>query len=230
MTDESLRNLMPPRNFTDWLCILGACGVPAAQQSPWAAVFAETFKPNTFSRGDEDLADFLPTILHESAMLTRLEENLNYTPEALVATFGAARVSSAQAQAVGRISDKQVADQKAIANIVYGGAWGHKNLGNTLPGDGWTFRGRGPIQITGRANYRRVGDLVGQNLEGIPDLLSQPRFALEACIAWWEDRIPDSMLGETTSIRKRVNGGTIGLAEVQALTNKARAALEANHG
>jgi putative chitinase len=75
-----------------------------------------------------------------------------------------------------------------------------------------------------------VGDLVGQNLEGIPDLLSQPRFALEACIAWWEDRIPDSMLGETTSIRKRVNGGTIGLAEVQALTNKARAALEANHG
>lgn len=226
MTDKP----MPPRNFTDWLCILGACGVPAAQQAPWASVFADTLKPDTFSRGDEDLADFLPNVLHESAMLTRLEENLNYTPEGLLATFGSARISPAQAQAVGRIAGKQAADQRAIANIVYGGEWGRKNLGNILPDDGWKYRGRAPIQITGADNYRRVGDLVGQNLEGIPDLLSQPRFALEACVAWWEDRIPDSMLGETTSIRKRVNGGTLGLAEVQTLTIKARAALEANHG
>ncbi len=221
---------MPPRTVDHWLNILRACGVAAAQQSLWADIFAEVIRRDTFTAGDADLADFLPTILHESAMLTRLEENLNYTPEALVATFGAARVSPTQAQAVGRIAGKQAADQRAIANIVYGGEWGRKHLGNILPDDGWRYRGRGPIQITGADNYRRVGDLVGQNLEGIPDLLAQPRFALEACIAWWEDRIPDSMLGETTSIRKRVNGGTLGLAEVQALTTKARAALEANRG
>lgn len=226
MTD----NLMPLRGVTPWARILLACGVSDTTNRIWAPVFAETLKPNTFSRGDADLVDFLPTILHESAMLTRLEENLNYTPEALLATFGSARITAAQAQAVGRIAGKQAADQKAIANIVYGGEWGRKHLGNILPDDGWRYRGRGPIQITGADNYRRVGDLVGQNLEGIPDLLSQPRFALEACIAWWEGRIPDSMLGETTTIRKRVNGGTLGLAEVQALTIKARAALEANHG
>lgn len=222
--------LMPPRNYSHWFAILHTCGVDVTVAERWGQIFTDTLKPDTFSRGDADLADFLPTILHESAMLTRLEENLNYTPEGLLATFGAARISPEQAQRVGRITGKQAADQRAIANIVYGGDWGRKHLGNILPDDGWRYRGRGPIQITGADNYRRVGDLMGQNLEGIPDLLSQPRFALEACVAWWEDRIPDSMLGETTTIRKRVNGGTLGLAEVQALTIKARAALEANHG
>jgi len=221
---------MPPRTVDHWLNILRACGVAVATIDLWAPIFAEVIRRDTFTAGDADLADFLPTILHESAMLTRLEENLNYTPEALVATFGAARISPTQAQAVGRIAGKQAADQRAIANIVYGGEWGRKHLGNILPDDGWRYRGRGPIQITGADNYRRVGDLVGQNLEGIPDLLAQPRFALEACIAWWEDRIPDSMLGETTSIRKRVNGGTLGLAEVQKLTRTLRPILEINHG
>lgn len=107
-----------------------------------------------------------------------------------------------------------------VVSDAYGG-----RIGNIAAGDGWRYRGRSPIQITGRANYERVGDLMGQNLVGIPDLLSQPRFALEACIAWWEDKIPDSMLGETTSIRKRVNGGTLGLAEVKALTVLVRKAL-----
>jgi len=220
----------PPRTAEHWSRILLACGVAAATVAIWAPVFADTIKPDTFSRGDADLANFLPTILHESAMLTRMEENLNYTPEGLLSTFGAARISPEQAQRVGRIAGKQAADQRAIANIVYGGDWGRKKLGNILPDDGWRYRGRGPIQITGADNYRRVGDLMGQNLEGIPDLLAQPRFALEACVAWWEDRIPDDMLGETTAIRKRVNGGTLGLTEVQALTIKARAALEVNHG
>ncbi|WP_418132483.1 glycoside hydrolase family 19 protein [Variovorax sp. 375MFSha3.1] len=212
-----------------WAKILLACGVASATATRWIDVFADEIKDGTFSKGDADLGDFLPNILHESMMLERLEENLNYTPEGLLATFGAARITPAQAQAFGRIAGKQAADQRAIANTVYGGDWGRSKLGNVAPGDGWTFRGRSPIQITGRANYERVGDLIGQNLVGIPDLLSQPRFALDACIAWWEDRIPDSMLGETTAIRKRVNGGTLGLAEVQALTIKAKAALEANH-
>lgn len=226
----TVRLLMPPRDFTDWLCILGACGVAAAQQALWAQVFVDTLKPAAFSRGDEDLADFLPNILHESAMLTRLEENLNYTPEGLLATFGAHRITPEQAQAYGRVSGKHDADQKAIANTVYGGEWGRKNLGNILPDDGWRYRGRSPIQITGADNYRRVGDIVGQNLEGIPDLLSQPRFALEACVAWWEDRIPDALLGETTALRKRVNGGTLGLADVQKLTRLVVPALKGNHG
>lgn len=221
---------MPTRTVADWLAILIACGVADTTAQLWSQVFADTIKPDSFSKGDADLADFLPTILHESQMLTRMEENLNYTPEGLLATFGTHRITPEQAQAVGRVSGKHPADQRAIANIVYGGEWGRKNLGNILPDDGWRYRGRGMIQITGADNYRRVGDLVGQNLEGIPDLLAQPRFALEACVAWWEDRIPDDMLGETTALRARVNGGTLGLDEVRRLIQLVRPALEANHG
>lgn len=220
------------RTAQHWLRILEACGVAPATAARWADVFADEVKDGTFSKGDSDLADFLPNILHESMMLERMEESLNYTPEALLATFNttrSVRITSEQAQRFGRIAGRQAADQRAIASTVYGGEWGREKLGNVLPGDGWTYRGRSPIQITGRANYERVGDLMRQNLVGIPDLLAQPRFALEACIAWWEDRIPDSLLGETTAVRKRVNGGTLGLAEVQALTIKAKAALEANH-
>ena len=217
------------RTTQQWLRILRACGVAPATAARWADVLADEIKDVTFSKGDADLVDFLPTILHESKMLERTEENLDYAADRLVVVFGAHRITAAQALAVGRIPGKQAADQRAIANIVYGGDWGRKNLGNVAPGDGWIYRGRGPIQITGRANYERVGDLIGQNLVGVPDLLSQPRFALDACIAWWEDGIPDSMLGEMTSIRKRVNGGTLGLAEVQALTIKVKAALGANH-
>lgn len=224
------RVLMPPRNYSHWFAILHSGGVDTTTAELWARVFADTLKPDAFSRGDADLADFLPNILHESAMLTRMEENLNYTPEGLMATFGAHRIANDQAQALGRVPGKHAADQKGIANIVYGGDWGREHLGNILPDDGWRYRGRGVIQITGADNYRRVGDLVGQNLEGIPDLLSQPRFALEACVAWWEDRIPDSLLGETTALRKRVNGGTLGLADVQKLTRTLRPLLEINHG
>jgi putative chitinase len=218
---------MMKRTPEQWRQILCRLGVQLSTAQRWADVFADEIKDNTFSKGDVELLDFLPTILHESKMLERMEESLNYKAEALVPTFGAHRITPAQAQQFGRIDGKQAANQRAIANIVYGGAWGRENLGNILPDDGWTYRGRSPGQITGRANYARVGDLIGQNLVGIPDLLSQPRFALDAFIAWWEDRIPDSTLGETTAIRKRVNGGTFGLAEVQALTIKARTALEA---
>jgi putative chitinase len=215
------------RTTGQWEQILCYLGVKLSTAQRWADVFADEIKAGTFSKGDADLIDFLPNILHESMLLERMEENLNYSADALVSVFGAHRITPAQARAVGRIAGKQAADQRAIANIVYGGDWGRKNLGNVAPEDGWTYRGRSPIQITGRANYARVGDLIGQNLVGIPDLLSQPRFALGACIAWWEDRIPDALLGESTAVRERVNGGTLGLAEVQALTIKARAALEA---
>ena len=101
-------------------------------------------------------------------------------------------------------------------------------MGNTEPGDGWLYRGRGPIQLTGKDNYSRVGYLVRQDLVGIPDLAAQPHFALEICIAWWEDRIDDSLLGDPERIRKRVNGSLIGLAETEHLAELARNAMEAS--
>lgn len=198
-----------------WAAILRACNVKPAMAELWGEIFADEIGDRTFSQGEADLADFLPTILVESMHLERMEENLSYTAERIAQVWPSRFPTVNDARPYAR-------SPEALANKVYGG-----RIGNVAPGDGWRYRGRSPIQITGRANYERVGDLMGQNLVGIPDLLSQPRYALEACIAWWEDKIPDTLLGETTAIRKRVNGGTLGLAEVQALTKTVRKALDA---
>lgn len=95
-----------------------------------------------------ELAHFLAQLYVESAGFTRVTENMNYSAEGLLATFGSGRISSKDAWRVGRVDAwGQKADQKTIANIVYGG-----RLGNTRPNDGWDFRGQGFKQITGRAN------------------------------------------------------------------------------
>lgn len=82
-------------------------------------------------------------------------ENLNYSADALAAKFSG-RISTADAQRYGRTSSHP-ANQQEIANRIYGGNWGAAKLGNTQPGDGWLFRGRGLCQITGRANYTKFG-------------------------------------------------------------------------
>lgn len=82
-----------------------------------------------------------------------VSENLNYSVAALTSKFPN-RISVADAQKYGR-SAMQPANQEAIANTIYGGNWGKENLGNTHRGDGWTYRGRGLTQITGRRNYAK---------------------------------------------------------------------------
>ncbi|CCM77134.1 hypothetical protein [Rhizobium mesoamericanum] len=82
-------------------------------------------------------------------------ENLNYSANALKAKFGG-RISSTDADRYGRTS-QHAANQPEIANRIYGGDWGRTHLGNTASTDGWTFRGRGLCQITGRANYAKFG-------------------------------------------------------------------------
>lgn len=95
---------------------------------------------------------FLANVLHESAGFSQMVESLNYSVDGLLKTFSRSRISAAQAAQYGRVPGR-AANQKAIANILYGGAFGKRNLGNEQPNDGWDFRGGGPIQITGRANY-----------------------------------------------------------------------------
>ena len=201
------------RTAHDWYDILIACQVKPHVAAEWSEVFADVVKPDSFSAGDEDLSAFLGQILHESDGLTRLEENLSYSAERLTVVWPNRFPTKADAQPYAR-------NPEALANRVYGG-----RMGNTEPGDGWKYRGRGPLQITGRDNYRAVGEIMGQDLEGMPELLEQPRFALEACIAWWEDRIPDELLGAPEKTTRRVNGGLIGLAHREELTAAAREAL-----
>lgn len=85
-------------------------------------------------------AHFLAQIGHESNGLKSVTESLNYSVDGLLKTFSRSRISEADAKKYGRTAT-QPANQEMIANTVYGGEWGLKNLGNSQPGDGFKFRG-----------------------------------------------------------------------------------------
>lgn len=201
------------RTPSNWLTILLKCQVKAATALAWAEVFADTIKDDTFSAGDKDLAPFLAQMLHETANLEQLVENLNYSAERIQLVWPSRFPTIESAQAV-------AGNPQALANKVYGG-----RMGNTGPDDGWVFRGHGMPMITGRDNFRWLGTLIGQDLEIVPDLLAQPHFALEGGVAYWEKKIPDSMLADTVAVTRTINGGTIGLAQRQQLTAVALSAI-----
>jgi putative chitinase len=94
--------------------------------------------------------------LETGAKYQPIRENLNYSVQALIKKFGRHRISVAEAEKYGRKGGRP-ADQRAIANTIYGGEWGRDNLGNTEPDDGWLFRGGGLAQITGRTNFTKFG-------------------------------------------------------------------------
>lgn len=129
-------------------------------------------------------AAFLAQVGHESGQLRNLVENLNYSVEALLAKFSRDRISESDAKAYGRANGR-LANQQAIANRIYGGAWGAKSLGNRAPSDGWLYRGRGLIQVTGRANYAAAGEGLGVPLEERPKMLEQPEYAAMSAAWWW---------------------------------------------
>ena len=198
-----------------WLEILLHCSVRAAVASVWAPVFANVVQDTSFNKGRDEIDDFLGQILHESAGLTQLTECLDYSAERLIQVWPSRFKSLGDAR-------PYAYNPEALANHVYGG-----RMGNNKHGDGWKFRGRGPIQLTGRDNYAAVGDMVGQDLTVMPELMEQPHYVLEAAIAWWEDRIPDAMIGDPEKVTRRVNGGLIGLNDRRYRTSLAEKALEA---
>ncbi|UVL53929.1 glycoside hydrolase family 19 protein [Pseudomonas sp. B21-035] len=118
------------------------------------------------------VAAFLAQTGHESGQLRNLVENLNYSAEALVRTWPG-RFTATSAAVCARQPEK-------IANIVYSG-----RMGNTRPGDGWRYRGRGLIQLTGRSNYVAAGAGLGLPLEDNPELLEQPENAAMSAAWWW---------------------------------------------
>lgn len=171
---------------------------------------------------DMHLAHFLAQIHHESAGLTRLVESMNYTPQGLMSTFGTQRITKPQANNLGRISGRP-ARQQEIANVVYGGIWGRTYLGNIHPNDGWTYRGRGPLQCTGRRNYEIFGRHMGLRLDLYPEKMEDIRLGLIFAGWYWMERgitkysglhwNKKSPNGENigTVITRLINGGTNGL-------------------
>lgn len=106
----------------------------------------------------EYIAYILATAFHETGGTFKpVRENLNYTSAALFASYGkTGRITRAEADKYGRRKG-QKANQEAIANIIYGGQFGLRQLGNKIAGDGWRYIGRGLVQLTGRKNYERYG-------------------------------------------------------------------------
>jgi putative chitinase len=165
------------------------------------------------------LIHFFAQVSHESGFRP-IAENLNYSVDGLKQTFSAARISRAQCEALGRAPGRP-ADQQAIANIVYGGAWGVANLGNTQPGDGWRYRGRGLIQLTGRANYARTGAA----WEADPDQVATPAGSVQCAVDYWRTRGLNAAadIDDVALVTRLINGGALGLAERTALTNRGKA-------
>ncbi|GAB7214727.1 hypothetical protein OS42_13380 [Dickeya oryzae] len=133
----------------------------------------------------------------------------------------------AQREALGRHADERglpVERQRAIANLAYAG-----RLGNKSPDDGWKFRGRGLIQLTGLDNYLACGRALGIDLITAPELLESPQYAaLSACWFWSENRLNSlADIGDIVKITRRINAGMAGLAERQALYKQALRALGA---
>lgn len=183
---------------------------------PYAAVLAATaakYEINTPFR----LAHWLGQMHIESRGFTVRKESLNYDLAGLLNTFSRKRITVEQARKVCRIPDRQKADQAAIADLVYGGDWGRKNLGNVQEGDGSRFLGRGFKQVTGRYNYTVMSTLMygDDRLVGRPQLLEEiePSAVSAGCFWDWKklNRVADT--NDCAAVTLIVNGGDNGLTE-----------------
>ncbi|AVM76186.1 glycoside hydrolase family 19 protein [Magnetospirillum gryphiswaldense] len=165
-------------------------------------------------------AAFLAQIAHESGQFRVLAENLNYSAEALLRVFPR-HFDAGQAATYAR-------QPQRIGSRVYANRMGN---GDEASGDGWRYRGRGLIQVTGKANYAACGTALGLDLIAQPDLLEQPGPAAHSAGWFWHrnslNRPADARDIET--ITRRINGGLTGLDDRKACYARACAALEVSH-
>lgn len=158
-------------------------------------------EPFDILKNSRRLAHFLAQCLHETAGFSILTENLNYSAYGLVKTWPARFPSTTDAE-------PYVRNPSALAEKVYGG-----RMGNTRPGDGWKYIGRGFLQITGYDNYRAVGAELSLDLVGNPELAIDPEHALRVAGAVWKLANANTAadLNSPQLVTKRINGGSHGL-------------------
>ena len=161
------------------------------------------FKIDSINR----LAHFISQCSHESNNFTRVEENLNYSEEVLLKIF--------PKYFTPKLAEEYARKPRFIANRIYADRLGN---GSEMSGEGWTYRGRGYIQLTGKQNYINFDKECTDNIVANPDLVAT-KYPLISAAWFWKanglnelaDRGSDS---ETISkITKRVNGGSIGLSD-----------------
>lgn len=181
----------------------------------WYKPLMDTFVKYGISTTKRQAA-FLGQCMHESNNFKTLEENLYYSANALMRVWPS------------RFPDHDTADKYAnnpekIANKVYAG-----RMGNTEEGDGFKFRGRGVIQLTGKDAYLFCGSALGIDTITNPDIILTPQYAcLSAGWVWGKKGLnPIADIGDIKEITRRVNGGMAGYDERVAKTALAQKALD----
>lgn len=180
-------------------------------------------------------AHFIAQCGHESGSFSRFEENLNYRAHTLMRVWPHRFPTLSAAKQYGVVSgmskDDRTARNTKLANKVYGG-----RMGNDHPNDGYRYRGRGPIQLTGSNNYAAAGAYMGLDLIGDPDIVTADPFIGLAVAAWffctrtykgktcaeWADA------NSVAYVTRAINGGKHGLADRKSRTDKATAWLNAS--
>ena len=164
----------------------------------------------------ERAAHFFAQTAHESGEFKIFTENLNYSTKGLIATFGKYFINEATAKPFEKNPEK-------IANRVYAGRMGN---GLSTSGDGWKFRGRGALQLTGKENYKAFSDYLGKpEIMTNPDLVATT-YSFESAMFFFDKNklwsICDQGITDAAilSLTKRINGGTHGLEDRNNKTKK----------
>lgn len=153
------------------------------------------------------LAHFLAQCAHESGNFKFVEENLNYSSDGLKKIFPKYFPNT--------LSESYARNPEKIASRVYGGRMGN---GDESTKEGYKFRGRGYIQLTGKENYRKFGQFIGEDTIANPDLVSKKYPLTSAAFFFnsnglWANCDKGFDEAAVTGVTKRVNGGTIGLTD-----------------
>jgi len=152
------------------------------------------------------VAAFIAQCAHESGGFRFLKENLNYKAESLCRVWPRYFNTGNAAQYAHK--------QEAIANRAYANRMGN---GDEASGDGWKFCGRGLIQLTGRSNYQAFADSIETDIEDIPEYLQTFEGSVQSACWFFETNNLNKWadLGDILTLTKKINGGTLGLADRQ---------------
>ncbi len=194
LTENQLRQLIPGNKYVSY----------------WHHAL-EQLLPDYDIDSPKRIASFIAQCAHESGGFNALQENLNYKPDTLRRLFPKYFPTDELAKEYASKPNRQ----EAIANRIYAGRMGN---GDESSGDGFRFRGRGLIQLTGRSNYQAFADSIEVDdrplkIDEVPEYLSCFEGAAQSACWFWESQNlnkfadADDILGMT----KRINGGTIGL-------------------
>ncbi len=190
--------------------------VPVGPAAAWAPVLHNATTTYGLTSPLET-QHFLAQVLHESARFVRLVENLSYTAGRIRAVWP--RVPPDKAAALEH-------NPEALAEYVYGARLGNGPSGS---GDGWRYRGRGLIQLTGKSNYREAGEAVGVDLVEFPELATRPDVAA-ATAAWFfvqSGAAAAARHDDLAGVTKAINGpALLGLEDRKRLLGEVRAAMQ----